>query len=499
MEKSHIRLLLLAALLLSSCSQPTPLEVTPTASATSVPPSETPTLIPTPSPTSTPTPEPTATSLPSPTPTELPLVCEDDALEFLRDVTVPDGTTFQTGEPFTKTWGVRNSGPCTWDERYTLRFIEGEQMNGMAAIHLEAPVASGETLSLTVNLQAPLLLGDHIGRWGLFDPSEAMLGSAGVPLTLTVVINVAERQAGLLGQSLYYINEADGQIWRLEADGQTQTQITFTEAGVSAFDISAASGNLAYISDGGLWLANAGGGEARLLIETNASTPLWSPNGQRLAYQFEGLKTFDTTDGTGVALVELEEGDTCTPLAWSPNGRQLIAECETPPLECPYNVLFTSTTLSGVNYRRALNAGRVAWNRESGLIYMARNTGCSGGPRLGLATAPGGSEFTLLEAEEDTFAIEAPFVARDGSLLGFYGDGVSAPLTLSSFGVLQVGQSVSPTALHTESFLLSEALWLPDGSGVLVREDGGQIWLLLLDGSQGQTIAIRGRNLRWGP
>ena len=498
--KKTVILLVLATLLLSGCTQPTP-SATPAASATRVPPSATTEPSPTPVPSSTPTPEPTVTStaIPSPTPSPLPLTCEGDALEFLSDISVPDGTTFQTGDLFTKTWGVRNSGPCTWDERYMLRFIEGEQMNGPAATYLEAPVAPGEALSLTVALQAPLLPGQYTGRWGLFDPSEAMLGNEGVPLTLTVIINVAERQAGLLGQSLYYINEADGQIWRLEADGQTQTRITSVETSVSAFDISAASGNLAYISDGGLWLANAGGGEARLLIETGASAPLWSPDGLRLAYQYEGLKIFDATNGSGLALVALESGDSCTPRAWSPSGRQMVAECITPPLACPYNVLFTSTSLAGADYRRALNAGSVAWNREGGLVFIARNAGCSGGPLLELATVPGGSELTLLEAAEDTFAISSPYVASDGSYLGFYGASATSLVALSSFGVLQVGEEVIITPLRTDSYHISEALWLLDGSGVLVRDDSGQVWLLLLDGSEAQAVALGGTNLRWGP
>ncbi|MBN2149125.1 MAG: PD40 domain-containing protein [Anaerolineales bacterium] len=495
--KKTIILLVLATLLLSGCAKPTA-EATPTPSATSVPPSETPKPSPTLRPTGTATPEPTATLVPTPTATPLPLTCEGDQVKFQADITVPDGTTFQAGEAFTKTWGVINAGLCTWDERYTLRFIEGEQMGGTPVTNLSAPVAPNETLSLTVSLNAPLLPGAYTGRWGLFDPSEAMLGGT-IPLTLTVIINVVERAAGLLPQSLYYINDQDGQVWRVESDGQTQTQITFADADVTEFEISPVTGNLAYVSGGALWLANAAGGEARLLIETGASNPLWSPDGRRLAYQFEGLKTFSTVNGAGVALVALEEGDSCVPLAWSPNGSQLVAECVTPPLECPYNVLFTSTTLSGENYRRSLYGGSVVWNREGGLVYIARNSGCSGGPRLGIATAPGGSEFVLLESPEDTFAIQTPFIAQDGSMLGFYAASSNDLLTLSTFGILQVGKEVTATALREESYRISEALWMLDGSGVLVREESGQVWLLLLDGSEALSIELSGVNLRWGP
>ena len=37
-----------------------------------------------------------------------------DLAQFVRDVTVPDGTTFLPGATFTKTWRLKNAGTCTW-------------------------------------------------------------------------------------------------------------------------------------------------------------------------------------------------------------------------------------------------------------------------------------------------------------------------------------------------------------------------------------------------
>src|SRR5215216_5539815 len=37
---------------------------------------------------------------------------------FEGDVTIPDGTIMKPGEDFVKTWAVRNTGSCTWDEGY---------------------------------------------------------------------------------------------------------------------------------------------------------------------------------------------------------------------------------------------------------------------------------------------------------------------------------------------------------------------------------------------
>ena len=37
-----------------------------------------------------------------------------DAATFVSDVTVPDGTSFNPGDTFTKTWRLSNSGSTTW-------------------------------------------------------------------------------------------------------------------------------------------------------------------------------------------------------------------------------------------------------------------------------------------------------------------------------------------------------------------------------------------------
>jgi hypothetical protein len=51
----------------------------------------------------------------SPTLTVTPTVTigGEDKLEFVADVSVPDGTTFKPGDTFVKTWKLKNSGTST--------------------------------------------------------------------------------------------------------------------------------------------------------------------------------------------------------------------------------------------------------------------------------------------------------------------------------------------------------------------------------------------------
>src|SRR5574338_1618752 len=98
-----------------------------TFSTTQVTPFNTPT-IPPPAPTNTSAASfptlalPTATRAAPPTP-----VC--DQAQFVRDVTIPDGTVFAPGATFTKTWRIKNAGTCTWSG-YSLVFDSGDSMGG---------------------------------------------------------------------------------------------------------------------------------------------------------------------------------------------------------------------------------------------------------------------------------------------------------------------------------------------------------------------------------
>lgn len=118
------------------------------------------------------TPLPTATLVPTSTPTTY---C--DWAAFVKDVTIPDGSLFDTGEMFTKTWRIQNRGTCTWTPDYMLVFTSGESMGGTTALRLPGYVAPGQTVDISVTLTAPDRPGDYTGYWMLRNPSGTLFGS----------------------------------------------------------------------------------------------------------------------------------------------------------------------------------------------------------------------------------------------------------------------------------------------------------------------------------
>ena len=132
------------------------------------PPTVTPTVTGTP-PTATPT-----SNTPTPTSTIPPSSC--DKVQFISDVTVPDGTVFAPGAAFTKTWRLKNIGSCTWTTSYQLVFYSGEKMGGPDSLAFPKSVAPGQTVDITVSLTAPTTAGTYRGYWMFKNASGALFG-----------------------------------------------------------------------------------------------------------------------------------------------------------------------------------------------------------------------------------------------------------------------------------------------------------------------------------
>ena len=113
-----------------------------------------------------------------------PVPSSPSQLNFVSDVTIPDGTILQPGTSFTKTWRVRNTGSTTWGSGYQLAYKEGERMGGPAAVALPA-LAPGQEGNVSLALIAPNTQGRARGYWQGRTPA----GNAfEVPLWVEIVV-----------------------------------------------------------------------------------------------------------------------------------------------------------------------------------------------------------------------------------------------------------------------------------------------------------------------
>ena len=127
----------------------------------------------------TPTPlPPTPTQvLPTPLPptaTTRPVRC--DQAVFIKDVTVPDGTSFPPGAEFTKVWRLQNTGSCAWDRNYSLVYDSGDLLGSTRVVPLTSVVQPGQVIDLAVDMFAPTQQGRYKGYWMLANASGKDFG-----------------------------------------------------------------------------------------------------------------------------------------------------------------------------------------------------------------------------------------------------------------------------------------------------------------------------------
>ena len=120
-------------------------------------------------------PQPTQTLIPTETPTPTTAsVC--DRAAFVSE-TIPDGTDFNPGETFTKTWTLQNSGSCNWNSNYDVVFVSGDAMGAPAAVQLTSEtVQPDESIKITLDLQAPIAAGTHRGEFKLRNDNGVLFG-----------------------------------------------------------------------------------------------------------------------------------------------------------------------------------------------------------------------------------------------------------------------------------------------------------------------------------
>ena len=104
--------------------------------------------------------------------------CNNAAYE--GDVTIPDGTVMKPGQDFVKTWAIRNTGTCTWDEGYEFVFIGGDKALDPYNFKFNKSkdfVSGGEAVNLPINLTAPLAPGKYQGTWRMRNDKGYYFGS----------------------------------------------------------------------------------------------------------------------------------------------------------------------------------------------------------------------------------------------------------------------------------------------------------------------------------
>jgi hypothetical protein len=353
----------------------------------------------------------------------------------------------------------------------------------------------------------------------------------------------ATPEAGPLPAPLYFIAAADGQIWRVERNGDTATQITHEAEAVTYFDVSPVDGMLVYVSGNSLILAGADGGDRQLVfggpqdfpedqaINNTITHPRWSPNGRQIAFGYGGIQVLDLDSPmlTPNVLIPSDPVPDMTAgrppdlvrfyrhAIWSPDGSKLLVEFFYWPEGGSWAMLLLNSDAELVEFQSPPEGGilccEATWSLDGEYVYFGSPYIGMGSPGLRRVHAASGQVETLIApagepGQETYFMVEKAQQLADGSLYYFFGTvqgfptGSFTPLTLYRAGP----DAANGTPLRQDSYTLEEALWARDASGAVIMEVGpdsvwpyhGALTWLPADGSAAIRLPVDGSSLAWG-
>ena len=350
-----------------------------------------------------------------------------------------------------------------------------------------------------------------------------------------------DTSGGLLPHTFYYLGTDSAgliQVFRIERDGTTQHQLTSEPVNVNEYDVSPTDGSVAYVANNQLLLINADGSNRRLLVDggpvdpnnpfiSTIGSPVFSSDGQTLAYGYKGLQMYLLSTGETDLVIENQIDDLggglfvprelYSPERYSPDGTKLLITLGY--YEGASSAIYYPATNALVRLEGGEGAliccDETEWTPDSSSFYAASASFGMFSSGLWRVDASTGVVTTLLpgDAGDGTYNFaDEPYLAPDNQLYFFFANYSPPPDEFGSRSPLKLVKS-APDAVTGRAVvsagdfrLLNEALWASDASFVIVAiapieevYQGGQAEVVYLDGSPNVILTPFAQQLKWGP
>lgn len=191
--------------------------------------------------------QPLATSTPGET------GCQDSA-QYITDDGI-DGTTYAPNTPFNKTWTVKNTGSCYWDDRYLVSYMSGEimtQQPGYFIVQSGQAVAPGQTVNISIGMTSPVDDGNYRSNWGLkrengqFIPVQGGVNGNSFYVKIKVRNNISAADGEVTAESIDIEPEqGSGTVCTANSTYFVHAQVTADGPATAAYEISSTAGQIA--------------------------------------------------------------------------------------------------------------------------------------------------------------------------------------------------------------------------------------------------------------
>jgi hypothetical protein len=340
---------------------------------------------------------------------------------------------------------------------------------------------------------------------------------------------------------IYFINSSQGlnppprQIWRMERDGYTLTEITHEKEGVRGFDISNL-GKLVYIYHNNLIVTDSLGHNPQIVLKGKEPPPLeeqypwyfdkeairkpvWSPDGRKIAYYRDGLHVLDLTSGSiiqvmegrkmvpGLNLTPVPENERAPlylPYAWTPDGSLIVvlimgyergATGFVPPVE--NGALIQVDIPSG-------GCCDFSFTQDMKMLFSAGDHTTVG---LWLVDPKTGKGQRLTAELKNDYAsnpiVNSPKRAPDGRIY-FFTTSAGTPLAEWQSRLAYVDEGKAPFRIPEDVTFIDTGqeytgvLWAPDASIVLVQDYFQDLAMITLKDGKVHPFRLQVDTLEWG-
>ncbi len=132
-------------------------------------------------------------------------------VQFIADVSVPDGTTYAQTRPSPRP-RIKNIGSCTWTKYYDVAF--DSRASWVRRILSTFPkLKPGETVDISVDMVAPITPGEYTGNWKLVNEDGVRFGTRNQKDPFWVKIKVSGSAPSAGGQVLSCTSRACEASW----------------------------------------------------------------------------------------------------------------------------------------------------------------------------------------------------------------------------------------------------------------------------------------------
>jgi dipeptidyl aminopeptidase/acylaminoacyl peptidase len=334
---------------------------------------------------------------------------------------------------------------------------------------------------------------------------------------------------------LYYLSK-DGngftQLYRMEVDGKTTSQVVQAPAGITDYDVSLQTGAIAYVTENDLMILRPDDSTPVKILDEipqdgsdgfyahhTIAYPVWSHDGTKLAFYHQGLVVFLPATGEMKTFRQnqVDEGDFLIvrelylPDQWSPDDSKLLVTITY--YESGTSAVYDFNTDQVVKLTKKEQGsamGASAWTEDSTQVYIAGYSYGGESSDMWMFDAISGAPFEFISVHNPDGHLnlaQFPHI-YSGKVYFFYDLLDTYPQSEQTARMAVSSQAIpaKPEFLRLDAQYLVEVLWADDAYFALGLQRTsmdeypyyGNLLYIPINGQPIQTILTKARMAKWG-